>query len=324
MKKIIVTSLSFALLLGLSACGTTATSIPERVEKTTRETSLTAKKDEAITEYDPLESVNITFDDWSEYPRTLHFNCNYSFEFYEERECVNAKIVSADSKEIIVELSVDEEKVADYFGDKPYILKNKKKEVTISAKDVYSQLMYSEDLSDETLSEIGNRYKTDLINAIDEHNSLIDTINELNEEIKNPDNKIEESDRIDNTLDIIAIYAVTMKKEETYLTDYSFIQNGEACEDCDSNEIEILKNVDDNPHQLWYAFKNKDNHIYVLSTSSLRIKNNEHDYMFWSNLTLDNVDKYDSLSDVKQNISDYISNFDNVQLEEINIPDSLK
>lgn len=298
MKKVIASSLALAMLLGLSSCGD---STNEQFESNQR-ASMEAEKARSTTEpttsnvvqYDPLENVTISFSDWTDYPKYANINFDYDFEDNKEKKCINSRIVSADSDSVVVEVSVDKEAVADFFGDTPYNLVDDKKEYTFKAnKDFMCRLLDSKRLNEEDICKMNNEYKS----ATERVNSI--------------------------TLELAAIYASELAQKETYLTDYPIVANGKVLVGLDSVGIEDISKTSIEPYKLWFIYKTSDNSYLLMDSWNFKYKEGLCDYKL-SDAYVSEPPTYKTLEEAKRIIENNIAKYENIKLTEIPIPESLK
>ena len=106
MKKVIATSLAFAVLLGLSACGGRSDDTP--IEKPSSVSARTTEPTTSdVVEYDPLENVEIDISDSSNYPKALLIHNKFNFEYHRENNFVNKKVIYAATDIIVTKKTVD-------------------------------------------------------------------------------------------------------------------------------------------------------------------------------------------------------------------------
>ncbi len=301
MKKVIATSLAFAVLLGLSACGGRSDDTP--IEKPSSVSARTTEPTTSdVVEYDPLENVEIDISDSSNYPKALLIHHKFNFEDYRENNFVNAKVISAATDKIVIELSVDENAVADYFGETPYNLKKSTKELIFDTKEICSYPLYADYITNDVVCGIETEARERVSKAI--------------------------SGEYDDELSLESVYVGTVARDDTYITDLQFIENGNETADYGLG-IEIYKSLYNLPYRLWFVYKNKDEKIFTIDTCECVTKNGElFNYRFLPYSLTDKGRKvYDSIEEAKKDIEEICTGFewcDNVQLEELPIPDSLK
>ena len=300
MKKVIATSLALAMLLGLSSCGDSTNEQFESNQRASMEAekarSTTESTTSEVIQYDPLENVTVSFSDWTDYPKNALIDFDYDFEDNKEKKCINSKIVSADSDSVVIEVSVDKEAVADFFGDTPYNLVNDKKEYTFKANvDFMCRLLDSKRLYDDDICKLNNDYKsaTERVNGI--------------------------------TLELAAIYASELSQKETYLADFPIVANGKPLVGLDSVENEDISKTSIEPYKLWFIYKTSDNTYLLMDSWNFKFREGLSDYRLSDAYVMEPLIKNaNSIDEVKQFVESKISEYENIKLTEIQIPDSLK
>lgn len=170
MKKVIATSLSFAMLLGLTSCGNTNNNIPNRVEKPTKETSVSEKSIEEKNVIDPFENVSYTIpesEDWNEniYPEDFKITFDASKSPIGEVATFTFFIESADNEKIVIRsrANIDTEEVQEYLEENNLKVDENEKTFEINVDDLETNLLLS-DYIDKTTKE---KMKSDMLKYLE-------------------------------------------------------------------------------------------------------------------------------------------------------------
>lgn len=304
MKKVIATSLSLAMLLGLSACGGRSDDTPiEKPSSVSAHTTEPTTSD--VIEYDPLERISFHFDRATIYPYRLTFYIDYSnfTEDYDYRSFINAQLVSADKEKVVIEATLNKNEIDSKLKDTPYRLVKDSKTFELKTDDLTSMLMNTDVLSDELLTELNNDCKKALIDNMEYEAASV---------------------KYDSNLNLSAIYA-SIPSDDTVFFSNEEIFKGESRNIID-NESDFM-----GKYGVWFVYQNKDNNYFVVTIPCLQFKKglNATDYETFCTLPnlmgivsfhLDEMEIYDSKEKAKEAIESYL----NSQLEELPIPDSLK
>ena len=153
MKKVIATSLSFAMLLGLTSCGNTNNNIPNRVEKPTKETSVSEKSIEEKNVIDPFENVSYTIpesEDWNEniYPEDFKITFDASKSPIGEVATFTFFIESADNEKIVIRsrANIDTEEVQEYLEENNLKVDENEKTFEINVDDLETNLLSADNI----------------------------------------------------------------------------------------------------------------------------------------------------------------------------------
>lgn len=170
MKKVIATSLAFAVLLGLTSCGNTNNNIPNRVEKPTKETSVSEKSIEEKNVIDPFENVSYTIpesEDWNEniYPEDFKITFDASKSPIGEVATFTFFIESADNEKIVIRsrANIDTEEVQEYLEENNLKVDENEKTFEINVDDLETNLLLS-DYIDKTTKE---KMKSDMLKYLE-------------------------------------------------------------------------------------------------------------------------------------------------------------
>ena len=170
MRKVIATSLSFAMLLGLTSCGNTNNNIPNRVEKPTKETSVSEKSIEEKNVIDPFENVSYTIpesEDWNEniYPEDFKITFDASKSPIGEVATFTFFIESADNEKIVIRsrANIDTEEVQEYLEENNLKVDENEKTFEINVDDLETNLLLS-DYIDKTTKE---KMKSDMLKYLE-------------------------------------------------------------------------------------------------------------------------------------------------------------
>lgn len=170
MKKTIATSLALAMLLGLTSCGNTNNNIPNRVEKPTKETSVSEKSIEEKNVIDPFENVSYTIpesEDWNEniYPEDFKITFDASKSPIGEVATFTFFIESADNEKIVIRsrANIDTEEVQEYLEENNLKVDENEKTFEINVDDLETNLLLS-DYIDKTTKE---KMKSDMLKYLE-------------------------------------------------------------------------------------------------------------------------------------------------------------
>lgn len=290
MKKLIAASLSLAMLFSLTACGSSKDD-DTPIEKPSA--VATQAKTEATTsdviQYDPFAEEEFSMVADEKDMDYYVYPSKVSFDIKLEKSIYNVKIVSADTKVINVKAIVDEDKLKAYFKDEvaSYNLIEKEKTYSFNVDNFARYYFCSEDYTNEQVEEI-----TTLVN-------------------KSMDNF-----GIDQERELIAIYASVINDSNVPLiTDYDYLKVESG---------QYFTNVrEDNEFKMWYIYKTAGGKYYTPTLQPSQL-NGAFLNTGIDTLTISGNSFYNSEEEAKKSIEEYIAKYDNVKLEELEIPEALK
>ena len=168
MKRIIAASLAFAMVFGLSACGSHMSEEFEREPRVSREpssqhssTDTTAKNNKKTITVDPFENVTYTiqeFEGWGNYAYPSRFEIE--FEAADSPLGKVAKytyfIESADDKQIVIRsrANIDNDEVQKYMDENNLKVQENEKTFIIDTADLKTDLLSSDNIDNKTKEKL--------------------------------------------------------------------------------------------------------------------------------------------------------------------------
>lgn len=199
----------------------------------------------------------------------------------------NIKIESADTETIELKTSIDIEKFREYAESHEwnYRLTKEEQTYTLSASELPHYCYNKSDFTEKVI--------------LDSEKRIQDSLNLF---------------KYDSDRKLIGIYASVLKPNSApFLVDYDYFSSGDIT-------YETETGYDTNRFRTWYLFEMSDGK-YCIPSNQPVVKNSE---VISSIYDVYEMPLYDTEEEAIKAIEDNISQYDNVQLEELTIPDSLK
>lgn len=237
-----------------------------------------------VVEYDPFEEFSINI--------KPNWNTPYPSELGIDVKGLNSEyfnivIESADTETIKSKVTIDKEKFNEYSQNHEwnYKLINTEQTYTLPVSELSRCCYYNSDFTEKIITDIEERME--------------ERLNYF---------------KWDSDRQLISIYASVLKpNSEPFLVDYDYFSSGHTT-------YEVETGYDINRFRTWYLFEMSDGK-YCIPSNQPTVKNGE---VIAALTDVFQPQLYDTSEEAINAIEDYISQYDNVQLEELPIPDSLK